>query len=107
MLRQKYCLYDIIYAQQGDILAIYDGLRMRTTFYSVPQTPVLLSIKYSSKSELDETWRRDWPGPAQVHSMIAKHKRYFLQIVDYFTVLRWILMIGVLDSSAFIAIILF
>ena len=27
---QKYCLYDIFYAQLGAILAIYNDLRMRT-----------------------------------------------------------------------------
>ena len=38
---------------------------------------------------------------------LQKHERDFLQIIDYFAVLCWILMIGVSDGSAFIAIILF
>ena len=82
------------YSQLGAILAICNGLRMCTTFYYVTgsQTPVLISVTYSSKSEIDETLRGDWPCPlrqvpARAHSIIAKHKSYFLQIVDYFAVL--------------------
>ena len=50
---------------------------------------------YSSKSEIDKTLRGDSHGltwsltssPARAHSIIAKHNKYFLQIVDYFAVL--------------------
>ena len=57
----------------GAILAIYNGLRMRKTFQSVTgsQTPVLLSITYSSKSEIDKTLRGGWPGPLRQ----APHER--------------------------------
>ena len=49
----KNTVYDIPYAQWSPILAIYNDLRMRTTFSSVTgsQIPMLLSITYSSKSE--------------------------------------------------------
>ena len=59
------CFYGISYAQLGAILAIYNGLCMRTTFESVTgsQTPVLVSVTYSSKSEIDKTLHGDWPGP--------------------------------------------